>query len=56
MAGAADTIPFAESASAVQMARGLIEQRAKEALRLRTSFNEVLSAAYLEKQKMAVRD
>lgn len=54
MAEAANTVPFAESASAVRMACELIEQRAKEALRLRTTFNEVLSAAYLEKQKMAV--
>jgi hypothetical protein len=37
------------------MARDLIQQRAFDALGFRPPFNEVLSAAYMERQKMAVR-
>jgi hypothetical protein len=37
------------------MARDLIQRRAFFALNQRIQFNEVLSAAYLEKQKMSVR-
>jgi hypothetical protein len=54
VSGTANTVPLAEAASAVRMARELIEQRAVEALRIRTSFNEILSAAYVERQNMAV--
>ena len=54
VSGAPNTVPFAEAASAVRMARELIEQRAREALHLRTSFNEILSAAYVERQAMSV--
>jgi hypothetical protein len=37
------------------MARDFIQERAKIALNLDLEFNEVLSAAYMERQKMAVR-
>jgi hypothetical protein len=48
-------VPFSQAPSAVVHARDLIQTRALDALKLGLSFNEVLSAAYMEKQKMAVR-
>ncbi|PCH43386.1 hypothetical protein WOLCODRAFT_164397 [Wolfiporia cocos MD-104 SS10] len=52
--GATDnTIPWEMAPSAVCRARALIEQRMFDALRMKPGFNEVLSAAYMEKQKMA---
>lgn len=43
-----------EAPSAVEAARSLINERMKQALNLDYHFNEVLSAGYMEKQKMAV--
>ena len=45
-----------DSAKAVRGALELIKQRIATALGKEVSFNEVLSAAYMEKQKMAVSD
>jgi hypothetical protein len=44
-----------DGAKAVRGALGLIKQRIATALGKEIPFNEVLSAAYMEKQKMAVR-
>ncbi|KAF8973055.1 hypothetical protein BDZ97DRAFT_1648790 [Flammula alnicola] len=48
----ANTVPF-DSAPAVCKARGLIQKRIKQALGISAEFNEVLSVAYMERQKMA---
>jgi hypothetical protein len=51
-----NTIPFDEAAPvSVVMARELIRNRARNSLGIDLDFNEVLSAAYLQKQKMSVR-
>ncbi|KAF9529247.1 hypothetical protein CPB83DRAFT_273364 [Crepidotus variabilis] len=50
--GDANTVPF-EEAPAVSDARSLIQKRIREALQLNASFNEVLSCAYMERQRMA---
>ncbi|KAJ7625720.1 hypothetical protein FB45DRAFT_922145 [Roridomyces roridus] len=51
--GADNTVPFHLAPAAVLQAHNLIEKRIFEALGKRHKFNEVLSAAYMEKQKMA---
>ncbi|KAK6996677.1 2OG-FeII-Oxy-2 domain-containing protein [Favolaschia claudopus] len=51
--GTDNTVPFDRAPSAVVQARDLIERRLKEALGVDHKFNEVLSAAYMEQQKMA---
>ncbi|GLB37675.1 putative 2OG-Fe(II) oxygenase superfamily protein [Lyophyllum shimeji] len=51
--GTDNTVPFSETSSAVMKARDLIQQRIHQALGMRSEFNEVLSAAYMERQKMA---
>lgn len=43
-----------DGAKAVRGALELIKQRIKAALGKEVPFNEILSAAYMEKQKMAV--
>lgn len=45
-----------DGAKAVRGALELIKQRIATALGKEVPFNEVLSAAYMEKQKMAVSD
>ena len=54
--GTANTVPWDQAPRAVIGARELIMQRMKQALGINGGFNEVLSAAYMEKQKMAVSD
>ncbi|KJA27877.1 hypothetical protein HYPSUDRAFT_130554, partial [Hypholoma sublateritium FD-334 SS-4] len=51
--GDANTVPFNLAPTAVCNARRLIEKRVKQALNIPVIFNEVLSAAYMERQKMA---
>ncbi|KAG6887699.1 hypothetical protein C0995_013399 [Termitomyces sp. Mi166 len=51
--GTANTVPFSETSSAVTKARDLITLRIHQALGIDSEFNEVLSAAYMERQKMA---
>ncbi|KAI9067410.1 hypothetical protein FKP32DRAFT_1563809 [Trametes sanguinea] len=54
--GTANTVPFDSAPSAVVKARSLIQDRMArviQAEREQYKFNEVLSAAYMEKQKMA---
>ncbi|RDB24732.1 hypothetical protein Hypma_007651 [Hypsizygus marmoreus] len=51
--GTANTVPFSEAPSAVVNARDLIQTRIYQALEISSDFNEVLSAAYMERQKMA---
>ncbi|KAJ7501989.1 hypothetical protein B0H11DRAFT_1713042, partial [Mycena galericulata] len=51
--GSGQTVPFEEASSAVLDARHLIETRVAAAVGTLHCFNEVLSVAYLEKQKMA---
>ena len=56
--GTANTVPFNAAPSAVMKARDLIQDRMNSVIQAEQSqytFNEVLSAAYMEKQKMAVR-
>ena len=53
--GTDNTVPFEHAASAVLRALELIKSRAEAALGKRPEFNEILSAAYMERQKMAVR-
>ncbi|KZT01739.1 uncharacterized protein LAESUDRAFT_663299 [Laetiporus sulphureus 93-53] len=50
--GTDSTITWERAPSAVCRARDLINQRVKEALNTEYGFNEVLSAAYMEKQSM----
>ena len=45
-----------QAPTAVIGAQEVILQRMKQALGINGGFNEVLSAAYMEKQKMAVSD
>lgn len=51
--GTANTVPFSRAPSAVIKARDLIQTRVSQALAISPSFNEVLSCAYMERQKMA---
>ncbi|KAJ7034402.1 hypothetical protein C8F04DRAFT_573004 [Mycena alexandri] len=51
--GTDNTVPFDRAPGAVIQARELIQKRIREALAVRYEFNEVLSAAYMEQQKMA---
>ncbi|RXW21281.1 hypothetical protein EST38_g4567 [Candolleomyces aberdarensis] len=51
--GTDNTVPFDKAPSAVVMSRKLIQDRISQALDRDTEFNEVLTAAYMEKQKMA---
>ncbi|KAJ7352130.1 hypothetical protein DFH08DRAFT_858004 [Mycena albidolilacea] len=51
--GTDNTVPFDRAPPAVIQARNLIEKRIEEALGFPHKFNEVLSAAYMEQQKMA---
>ncbi|EKM54554.1 uncharacterized protein PHACADRAFT_185468 [Phanerochaete carnosa HHB-10118-sp] len=54
IAGDENTVPFDRAPSAVNRALNLIKQRIQEAgLDIPPTFNEVLTAAYMEKQKMA---
>ncbi|KAJ7752927.1 hypothetical protein B0H16DRAFT_1545390 [Mycena metata] len=48
-----NTVPFDRAPGAVLQARELIQKRMREALAVNYEFNEVLSAAYMEQQKMA---
>ena len=52
--GAERTTPLAEGAKPVIGALELIQDRIARALGKQIDFNEILSAAYMEKQKMAV--
>ena len=52
--GAANTVPMSEAPDAVRRAREYIQMRISQALERKEEFNEVLSAAYLERQRMAV--
>jgi hypothetical protein len=54
--GTDNTVPFKDAASAVIKALELIQIRAQAALGQKPEFNEVLSAAYMERQKMSVRN
>ncbi|KAJ7181183.1 hypothetical protein C8R46DRAFT_598816 [Mycena filopes] len=51
--GTDNTVPFDRAPRAVVQARALIQKRMYEALGMNYAFNEVLSAAYMEQQKMA---
>ncbi|KAF8160743.1 hypothetical protein B0H34DRAFT_697920 [Crassisporium funariophilum] len=51
--GTANTVPFEEAPGAVLRARELIQRRISQAISETYEFNEVLSAAYMERQKMA---
>jgi len=51
--GTDNTVPFTDAASAVLGALQLIQARAQAVLKRKTEFNEILSAAYMERQKMA---
>ncbi|KAK0192736.1 hypothetical protein F5146DRAFT_927382 [Armillaria mellea] len=55
VAGTENTVPWGQAPSAVVAARGLMQHRIKLALgdKCESEFNEVLSAAYMQKQKMA---
>jgi len=53
IAGTENTVPWNEAPAAVEGARKLINDRMLQALNLKYEFNEVLSAGYMEKQKMA---
>ncbi|THH31340.1 hypothetical protein EUX98_g2852 [Antrodiella citrinella] len=53
VAGTENTVPWNEAPAAVEGARKLINERMKQALNNDYHFNEVLSAGYMEKQKMA---
>ena len=54
--GTDNTVPFTEAPACVRKALDLIKERAYLGLQLDEpfNFNEVLSAAYLERQKMSV--
>ena len=54
--GAERTTPLEDGAKAVLGALALIKHRIATALGKDVPFNEVLSAAYMEKQRMAVSD
>ncbi|KAJ7103828.1 hypothetical protein C8R44DRAFT_808235 [Mycena epipterygia] len=51
--GTDNTVPFDRAPSAIVQARDLIQRRIHEACGTKVVFNEVLSAAYMEQQKMA---
>ncbi|KAL1736160.1 hypothetical protein EV714DRAFT_267008 [Schizophyllum commune] len=51
--GGANTTPWEQAPEAVLAARELMHKRIRQALGREESFNEVLSAAYMESQKMA---
>ncbi|KAJ6470141.1 hypothetical protein DFH09DRAFT_1478209, partial [Mycena vulgaris] len=51
--GTDNTVPFDRAPGAVLQAQDLIQKRILEALGVEHKFNEVLSAAYMEQQKMA---
>ncbi|KAJ6513520.1 hypothetical protein DFH09DRAFT_941340 [Mycena vulgaris] len=51
--GTDNTVPFDRAPGAVIQARDLIQKRIREALGVPYEFNEVLSAGYMEQQKMA---
>ena len=51
---AANTVPMDRTSSAVRRALQLITDRIHQALGHKAEFNEVLTAAYLQRQKMAV--
>ncbi|KAJ7085343.1 hypothetical protein C8R43DRAFT_909216, partial [Mycena crocata] len=51
--GSSDTVPLEYAPSAIVKAHKLIEKRISNALNEEHKFNEVLSAAYMEKQHMA---
>ncbi|KAH9839293.1 uncharacterized protein C8Q71DRAFT_704302 [Rhodofomes roseus] len=51
--GTDNTVPWDRAPSAVRDALDIIRIRMTEALNMNANFNEVLSAAYMEKQKMA---
>ncbi|KAI5890533.1 uncharacterized protein SCHCODRAFT_02632122 [Schizophyllum commune H4-8] len=51
--GGANTTPWKQAPEAVLAARELMHKRIRQALGRQESFNEVLSAAYMESQKMA---
>jgi hypothetical protein len=52
--GADSTVSLEDGASAVRDALNLIRRRILVTLKKDVPFNEVLSAAYMEQQKMAV--
>ena len=54
VAGTGSTTPFESAPAAVIAALKLIKERSAIALAKTENFNEILSAAYMEKQKMAV--
>ncbi|KAF8650406.1 hypothetical protein AX16_005213 [Volvariella volvacea WC 439] len=51
--GTENTVPWGAAPSAVIKARQYIESRIRGALKIPIRFNEVLSAAYMERQRMA---
>ncbi|KAH7925520.1 hypothetical protein BV22DRAFT_1033889 [Leucogyrophana mollusca] len=51
--GTGNTVSFDEAPSCICQALGLIQDRARLALGRRIPFNEILSAAYMERQKMS---
>ncbi|KAF9241593.1 hypothetical protein BU15DRAFT_44647 [Melanogaster broomeanus] len=51
--GTGNTIPFHEAPDCVKRALALIMERSKKALRIDIPFNEILTAAYMERQKMS---
>ncbi|KAF5389462.1 hypothetical protein D9757_004253 [Collybiopsis confluens] len=51
--GTANTLPWDRAPSAVVKAKAFIEERVNLALGMSLDFNEVLSAAYMDKQKMS---
>jgi hypothetical protein len=54
--GSDRTVPFSSAPSAVMSALKLIKERLEQTIDLSIDFNEVLTAAYMERQKMAVRE
>ena len=55
MGGTGNTTPFSVAPGAVKAALDLIQTRAGIVIKSKPKFNEILSAAYMERQKMAVR-
>jgi hypothetical protein len=53
--GANSTITLEDGSSAVRAALELVRRRIRVTINKDVPFNEVLSAAYMEQQKMAVR-
>ncbi|KAH0827875.1 hypothetical protein J3R83DRAFT_3502 [Lanmaoa asiatica] len=51
--GSGHTVPFREAPDCVRRALALIKERSSIALRTDIPFNEILSAAYMERQKMS---